>query len=111
MYGLPTDAVLELELVTPDGEVFVVNGGAYPDLFWALKRAGHHSYDIVTKFKFRGYPAPKMAVSGTAWYPMEEFEAVFSAWQELLSAELEDQVTPALMAYAGGSIWTLMKYN
>lgn len=37
VYGLGADQVLEMEVVTADGEHRVVNEQTYPDLFWALR--------------------------------------------------------------------------
>lgn len=37
VYGLGADQVLEMEVVTPDGEYRVVNEKCYPDLFWAIR--------------------------------------------------------------------------
>lgn len=36
-YGLASDNVLEVELVTPDGKVVVANEDQNTDLFWALR--------------------------------------------------------------------------
>ena len=36
-YGLGADQVLELEVVTADGELRIVNEKSEPDLFWALR--------------------------------------------------------------------------
>lgn len=38
-YGLAADNVLEMEVVTPAGEIVTVNECRYPDLFWALRGA------------------------------------------------------------------------
>jgi FAD/FMN-containing dehydrogenase len=36
-YGLGADQVLEMEVVTPDGEIITANECNYKDLFWALR--------------------------------------------------------------------------
>jgi FAD/FMN-containing dehydrogenase len=36
-YGLGADQVLEIEMVTPSGEVLVVNECQNTDLFWAMR--------------------------------------------------------------------------
>jgi FAD/FMN-containing dehydrogenase len=36
-YGLGADQVLEMEVVTPKGEILVVNECKHTDLFWALR--------------------------------------------------------------------------
>src|SRR5205085_2184678 len=35
--GLGVDQVLEMEVVTADGELRTINSTSYPDLFWAMR--------------------------------------------------------------------------
>lgn len=35
-YGLAADQVLQMEMVTPSGEIITVNENQHPDLFWAM---------------------------------------------------------------------------
>jgi FAD/FMN-containing dehydrogenase len=37
IYGLGADQVLEMEVVTADGEYRVVNENSFPNLFWAMR--------------------------------------------------------------------------
>ncbi len=39
-YGLATDQVLEMEIVTPQGNIFTINECQNPDLFWAMRGVG-----------------------------------------------------------------------
>jgi hypothetical protein len=36
-YGLAADQVLEMEIVTPDGELVIANEATNTDLFWAMR--------------------------------------------------------------------------
>jgi FAD/FMN-containing dehydrogenase len=36
-YGLSTDNVLEMELVTPEGDIIIANECQNEDLFWAMR--------------------------------------------------------------------------
>ena len=36
-YGLGADNVVEMEVVTPQGELLTLNADSYPDLFWAVR--------------------------------------------------------------------------
>ncbi|RCI13363.1 hypothetical protein L249_0869 [Ophiocordyceps polyrhachis-furcata BCC 54312] len=59
-YGLGADNVLEMELVTPKGEVVVVNEDVHRDLFWALRGGGGSTFGVVTRITMRTYPTPKL---------------------------------------------------
>lgn len=37
LYGMGADQVVEMEVVTPDGELRTVNADQRPDLFWAIR--------------------------------------------------------------------------
>jgi FAD/FMN-containing dehydrogenase len=54
-FGLAADNLLEVELVTADGEVTDVNEASDPDLFWAL-RGGGGNFGIATAFTYRLHP-------------------------------------------------------
>jgi FAD/FMN-containing dehydrogenase len=43
-YGLGTDQVLEMEVVTPLGEIITANECQNQDLFWAMRGVGHDPY-------------------------------------------------------------------
>lgn len=36
-YGLAADQVLQMEMVTPDGELVIANEATNTDLFWAMR--------------------------------------------------------------------------
>ncbi|KAI0970445.1 FAD-binding domain-containing protein [Xylaria arbuscula] len=53
-YGLVADQVLSARLVLPNGDLITVSDDSYPDLFWAIKGAGHN-FGLVTEWEFRVY--------------------------------------------------------
>ncbi|QKX55520.1 uncharacterized protein TRUGW13939_02614 [Talaromyces rugulosus] len=46
-YGMGADQVLEMEVVTADGEYRVVNETSHSDLFWALRGGGGSTYAVL----------------------------------------------------------------
>jgi FAD/FMN-containing dehydrogenase len=59
-FGMGCDNVLEFEVVTPSGEILIVNDDSYPDLFWALRGGGGSTFGVVTKTTMKTYPKPTM---------------------------------------------------
>jgi FAD/FMN-containing dehydrogenase len=51
-YGLAADQVLEMEIVTPQGEILVINECQNTDLFWAMRGVGAY----VTKITLLTHP-------------------------------------------------------
>src|SRR5215216_5546441 len=54
-YGLATDNLLAVELVTAEGDVLEVDAASHPDLFWAL-RGGGGNFGVATSFTYRLHP-------------------------------------------------------
>lgn len=43
-YGLGADQVLEMELVTPGGDIIIINECQHTDLFWAVRGVSNTSF-------------------------------------------------------------------
>ena len=46
-HGLGTDQVLQMEVVTPKGEILTLNECSHPDLFWAMRGVSRDSGPLV----------------------------------------------------------------
>ncbi|KAK0655897.1 hypothetical protein B0T16DRAFT_315247 [Cercophora newfieldiana] len=57
-YGMAADQVLEVELVTPSGDIVTANECTNPDLFWAVCGGGGSSFGILTSLTLRTHPTP-----------------------------------------------------
>jgi FAD/FMN-containing dehydrogenase len=67
LYGATVDYVEEIEVVTAAGEIITASATSHPDLFWAMKGAGHN-YGIATRFVFRTVPIPGLVTVRQAVY-------------------------------------------
>ncbi|OGE47609.1 hypothetical protein PENARI_c040G03181 [Penicillium arizonense] len=63
-YGLASSHVLQMTVVTTEGQVLVVNNAENQDLFWALRGGGPGLYGVVTEYVIRHHPAPRNVVMG-----------------------------------------------
>jgi FAD/FMN-containing dehydrogenase len=68
-YGLASDNLLAVELVTADGKVLDVSADSHPDLFWAL-RGGGGNFGVATSFTYRLYPVA-MITGGLIAHPVD----------------------------------------
>jgi FAD/FMN-containing dehydrogenase len=68
-YGLSTNHVRAVELVTAGGRLVRTDRENEPDLFWA-PRGGGSSFGIVTAIEFELFPITQ-AYAGILWYPIE----------------------------------------
>ncbi len=66
-FGSGAGGVLEIEVVTADGQVRTVNEVQDSDLFWALRGGGGGTFGVVSRITYLAHPIPRTAgtVSGT----------------------------------------------
>ncbi|RKN59430.1 FAD-binding oxidoreductase [Streptomyces klenkii] len=80
LYGLTCDNLTGATLVTADGTALHCDRDHSPDLFWALRGAGHGNFGVVTHLRFRTHPIGDMATCLLSW-PWSAASAVLRAWQ------------------------------
>ncbi|EFY84258.1 FAD binding domain-containing protein [Metarhizium acridum CQMa 102] len=59
-FGLAADQVLEMQVVTPGGEILTVNEDRNADLFWALRGGGGSTFGVITSITLKAHPSPRM---------------------------------------------------
>ncbi|PFH62848.1 hypothetical protein XA68_11629 [Ophiocordyceps unilateralis] len=97
-YGLGADTVLEMEVVTPEGEILTVNEHCHRDLFWALRGGGGSTFGVVTKITMQTYPSPK--VLGIHWVVgIEAQDARASELAPDLLSKLPDAIDAGLLGW------------
>ncbi|KAK5632339.1 hypothetical protein RRF57_008054 [Xylaria bambusicola] len=59
-YGMGADSVLEVEVVTPMGEILTANECQNEDLFWAMRGGGGSTFGVMTSVTIATHPTPKL---------------------------------------------------
>jgi FAD binding domain len=90
-FGLASNNVHAIELVTADGLLVRTDAEHEPDLFWAL-RGGGGNFGIVTALELRLVPISEV-YAGILWWPIERDREVLHAWAELTRNEPPDELT------------------
>lgn len=81
--GFTVDQLIEVEIVTADGQVRRANSETEPDLFWAI-RGGGGNYGVVTEFTYRLHEVGPDIVGGLiAWPAGDHAEDVTHLYQDL----------------------------
>ena len=67
-FGLASDALISVDLVTADGREVTASAEENPDLFWAL-HGGGGNFGVATRFVFALQPLPVTAFALLLWLP------------------------------------------
>ncbi|MGD0691356.1 MAG: FAD-binding oxidoreductase [Acidimicrobiales bacterium] len=78
-FGLTTDNINSVTIVTADGRTVVADEGANADLLWACRGGGGGNFGVVTSFDFNVHPMPDVTLF-TLQYPWAAASTVLSAW-------------------------------
>lgn len=92
-FGFAADYVLSIEVVTPDGEVRVIDRDREPELFWGL-RGGRPRVGVVTAMTFRLMPVARF-YGGATFFAGEHAATVMRTWREW-SRSVPDSVSTSI---------------
>jgi FAD/FMN-containing dehydrogenase len=79
-YGLTSDALQEVQIVTADGTVRTCSASSNSDLFWACRGGGGGNFGIATAFTFRTHRLSRLVLFFLSW-PWSQAAKVVAGWQ------------------------------
>lgn len=81
-YGIMSDNLLSVNMITAKGEKIAVNATENPDLFWGIKGAGNN-FGLITEATYRVYPKTTLFhFTIEADYTPDSLEQIFEAMNE-----------------------------
>jgi FAD/FMN-containing dehydrogenase len=93
-YGLASDNLLSVDLVTADGQLRIASATEHPDLFWAV-RGGGGNFGVATSFEYRLY-AVGPVLAGLVFHPFAKAKDVLQFYRDFSSATHERLTTYAV---------------
>ena len=91
-YGLSSDNLVSVNLVTADGRYLTASETENPDLFWGI-RGGGGNFGVVTSFEYRLYPVGPEVMFCFVLYPGYRAKEVLRFCEEYV-AQAPDEVSP-----------------
>ena len=81
-WGLASDNLLSLQIVTADGKVLVADKTHHSDLYWACRGGGGGNFGIATRLVFRTHPVGQGSyfVASWPWAQADEVVHNFLQW-------------------------------
>ncbi len=92
-YGLTSNTIVSVELVTADGELVTADADQNPDLFWAL-RGGGGAFGVVTALELELFPLAQV-YAGSLMFPAAHGSEILHAYREWLGT-IPDELTTAV---------------
>jgi FAD/FMN-containing dehydrogenase len=92
-FGLTSDNVVRVHMVTADGRFVVADRDQEPELFWAL-RGGGGRFGAVTRIEYRLHPVDTV-FAGMVMYRAERAAEVLALWKRLCDDAPDELTTVA----------------
>jgi hypothetical protein len=99
-FGMTSDNILGVTIVTADGRIRQVDRRTDPDLLWALRGGGGGNFGVVTQFTFRIHPVPSNVSYFNVRFPWASATQAIDTWQSW-APHAPDQLTSILHVEAG----------
>lgn len=84
-FGLTTDQVERMRVISADGDVLEASSDCASDLFWALRGAGAAGFGVVAGITLRTQPLSDLTVCHGAW-SLREAAGLIERWQQWMPA-------------------------
>jgi hypothetical protein len=109
-FGLTTDNLLAVNMVTADGRHLRADATSQSDLLWACQGGGGGNFGVATSFEFSIHPMPTVTLF-TLQYPWAAAAAMLQAWLQWIdtapdelwsNCQLLSQGSDGFLAQIGG---------
>jgi FAD/FMN-containing dehydrogenase len=92
-YGLASDNLISVDIITADGTLRVASDTEHADLFWGL-RGGGGNFGVVTSFEYRLHPVGPV-LAGLVLHPFTKAREALQFYRDFSSATHEELTTYA----------------
>lgn len=89
-WGIACDSLLEITMVSAQGEIITANKNSNPELLWAHKGGTGGNFGIVVGLKYQLYSLKEVWPIDVNW-PIEDAAKVLTIWQDKMTKTLEDR--------------------
>jgi FAD binding domain/Berberine and berberine like len=91
-HGLTIDRLVEVELITAEGELVRASEDENADLFWGV-RGGGGNFGIVTEFEFRLAQVDPVLLAGPILWPIEDSPRLLRFYRDWIAEAPDDLMT------------------
>lgn len=96
-HGLLADQLVEAQIVLANGTALTVSQNSHPDLFWAIRGAGHN-FGIVTEFKYKIYNVSRRTWAYEALtFTGDKLEDLYQLTNEMMKTQPSEVMNYAII--------------
>ncbi|KAF3481869.1 uncharacterized protein GIQ15_04628 [Arthroderma uncinatum] len=95
-YGLVVDNLLSATMVLADGRIVKTSATEEPDLFWAVRGAGHN-FGVAVEFTYQAYDQVDQVFAGILGFQPEKLEAIIGVLNDGLDHPDEDSTAVCVL--------------
>ncbi len=106
MYGLTTDHLVSVQIVVADGRILTASDEENPELFWALRGAGHN-FGVAVSLTYRYIPFTLKCNVRQAFYATDDRKAVLQYFRDW-SYDAPDNVTTYARTVLVPEYWSVV---
>ena len=85
LWGLTSDNIVGLEIVTAAGEIVTADAENNADLYWACRGGGGGNFGVVTELRFATFPTTDVCLFRATW-PWSAAATLVPAWMDWSSS-------------------------
>jgi hypothetical protein len=108
-YGLTSDNLRSVSLVTADGHHVKANGHDHSDLLWACQGGGGGNFGVATSFTFNVHAMPEVTLF-TMQFPWAAAATMLEAWQQWIGST-PDELWSDCQLFSQGTYGFLAQTN
>lgn len=92
-FGLAIDQIIEARMVLPNGTALTVSEKSNPDLFWAVRGAGHN-FGLITELQYKIYDVDPQSTWAFEFYFFSEdkLEKIFTESNKMKKTQPENEI-------------------
>jgi len=100
-FGLASDNLTAVDVVTADGNLVRATAEENPDLFWGV-RGGGGNFGVVTSFEFRLHPMQRQVLGGDIVFPIARARDVLNVYAEYAAVAPDELYLDVVMVLPAG---------
>lgn len=90
VYGMGADNIMQASIVTPKGQILIINECQHSDLFWAIRGGGGGTFGVILSLTIKTYPTPSLSVANIQMRARDSMSSI--SWWTIVAELHKDMI-------------------